>query len=90
MATQPAIHVLTSRGDRVLTVPDTRERSLASQHSHALRRYERGDDLTGAGLRQFRDRWIGIHRLVDDRDLDLIDEFIFRGDRDWVDFYERR
>jgi hypothetical protein len=90
MPERDEIHVLTSQGDRLLVVPDPRERSLASQHSHALRRYERGDDPTGAGLRRFRDKWIGIDRLVDDRDLDLIDEFIWRGDRDWVDFYERR
>ena len=90
MAEQPAIHVLTSHGDRVLTVPDPRDRSLASKHSHAVRRYERGDDPTGAGLRGYRGKRIGGYRLVDDRDLDLIDEFNVRGDRDWPDFYERR
>lgn len=82
--------MLTDEGDRLLAVPDSEERSLAARHANAVARYARGDDLTGAGLRRFRDTWIGRHRLVDDRDLDLIDEFLRRGDLDWPDFYEHR
>jgi len=90
MSGRDEVHVLTSRGDRVLTLPERRDRSLAARHSNALRRYERGDDPTGAGLRPYRGERLGGYRLVDDRDLDLIDEFNLRGDRDWPDFYERR
>ena len=84
------IHVLTSEGDRLLAVPDQDERSSAARHANAVARYARGDDPTGDGLRRFRDKRIGRYRLVDDRDLDLIDEFLRRGDFDWPDFYERR
>ena len=90
MSRRNEIHVLTTKGDRVLAVPDPSERSLAAQHASAVARYGRGDDPTGAGLRRFRGTRIAGYRLVDDRDLDLIDEFHGRGDLDWPDFYERR
>jgi hypothetical protein len=87
---QIEIHVLTSEGDRVLAVPDSEERSSVARHANAVARYARGDDPTGAGLRRFRNKQIGRYRLVDDRDLDLIDEFLQRGDLDWPDLYEHR
>ncbi len=90
MSIRIEIHVLTHEGDRILAVPDRDERSLVAQHTNAVARYARGDDPTGAGLAPFRDKWLGPYRLVDDRDLDLIDEFLNRGDLDWPDFYEQR
>lgn len=90
MSERTEIHVLTSDGDRVLAAPDPAERSVVATHMNAVARYARGDDPTGAGLRRFRGKRIAGHRLVDDRDLDLIDDFLDRGDLDWPDFYEHR
>jgi hypothetical protein len=84
-----ALHLITVDGDRLVEVRSSRGRSLAAEHMNAVARYARGDDPAGEGLRRFRGKRIAGYRLVDDRDLDLIDEFLNRGDLDWPDFYER-
>jgi hypothetical protein len=83
------IHLATDSGDMLAEVRDSRSRSRASEHALALGDYLSGIDPHGMGLRRFRGRRINGMRLLDDRDLDLIDALHRRGDFDWPDFYER-
>jgi hypothetical protein len=83
------MHLFSEEGDVLVEVRDSRARSLAAQHVRAVNQYRLGFDPKGEGLRRFRGRRIGGHRLLDDRDLDLIDEIDRRGDSDWPDLYER-
>jgi hypothetical protein len=83
------IHLLTESGDVLVEARDSRSRALASAYAHAIDDYRHQRDPDGEGLRRFRGRRIGGHRLLDDRDLDLIDELGRRGDPEWPDLYER-
>ena len=84
------VHVITADGDLLLELRSSHTRSLASEHALAVKDYLDGRDREGRGLRLFRGRRIARHRLLDDRDLDLIDELERRGELDWPDLYEWR
>jgi hypothetical protein len=84
------IHLTTEDGDVLDDVRDSRSRHLASDHALAVKAYLDGDDRDGKGLRRFRGKRIAGHRLLDNRDLDLIDRLDQAGELDWPDMYERR
>jgi hypothetical protein len=79
----------TEEGVVWVEVRDSRSRSVVSEHAHAVHDYLEAIDPNGAGLRRFRGRRINGYRLLDDRDLDLVDEMHRRGELDWPDLYER-
>jgi hypothetical protein len=83
------MHLLTETGDVLVVLRDSRSRALASAYARAIGEFLDQRDPDGAGLRRFRGRHIGGYRLLDDRDLDLIEELQRRGDPDWPDLYER-
>jgi hypothetical protein len=83
------IHITGEQGDALEDVRDWKQRQLASDHALALKAYLDGQDPEGRGLRRFRGKRIHGHRLLDDRDLDLIDRLDQAGELDWPDMYER-
>jgi hypothetical protein len=83
------VHLTTTQGDVLVELRSSRLRSLASEHARAIRAYLLNLDPDGEGLRRFRGKDIRGYRLLDDRDLDLIDELDRRGETDWPDLYER-
>jgi hypothetical protein len=83
------IHLTTADGDVLETVRDSRSRMLVGDHANAVRAYLNGDDPSGAGLRRFRSKRISGRRLLDDRDLALIDRLQQAGELDWQDIYDR-
>jgi hypothetical protein len=83
------MNLTTAEGRVRVVVRDSRSRVLASEYAHAIHDYSNQTDLDGADLRRFRGRRIAGYRLLDDRDLDLIDELERKGELDWPDLYER-